>query len=142
MFLNNYAINATDLRDLRGSFLSGLSGQPYAQRHWEASLSRGLPDSIVWGHRCIAVIEYIPLLGAVAAIIERVVAAIFAPPTSNAPRQTLKPLSNDDKQQLALKNPLQNELDQQALNHITRKDVSVLQNETTVQVTSSVGDDW
>lgn len=49
----------------------GISGAPYAQRHWE--LSQETKGVVFWGHRVVAVIEYIPLAGALVALIERIV---------------------------------------------------------------------
>lgn len=58
------------------SVATGISGAPYAQRHWE--LSQQCSSNKVWGHRIIAVLEYIPVLGALAALIERMTVAAYA----------------------------------------------------------------
>mgnify|MGYP000707546414 CR=1 FL=1 len=59
--------------DLRHSFLGGLSGLPYGMRHadlaWQCPESSGARKI----HLAIAYIEFIPVLGALAALIERVV---------------------------------------------------------------------
>lgn len=47
-----------------------LSGAPYAKRHWQ--LAKGESTSRKWGHRIIAVIEAIPILGGIAALIDRI----------------------------------------------------------------------
>lgn len=47
---------------------------PYALRHLELSYSENITHTQRWGHRIIAVIEFIPLIGILASVIERIVA--------------------------------------------------------------------
>lgn len=49
-----------------------LSGLSYAKRHWELA-----HQSHFWSHRTIAVLECLPVLGALVALIERILAYIF-----------------------------------------------------------------
>lgn len=53
------------------SIVTGLSGGPYAKRHWELSNVSKSPQYKL-GHRCIAVLQYIPVVGALAAVIEKI----------------------------------------------------------------------
>lgn len=52
-----------------------LSGIPYAKRHWELS---NQDSSHRLGHRIIAILEAIPIFGALAALIERISALAYA----------------------------------------------------------------
>jgi hypothetical protein len=63
-----YGISSCDALISLGT---GFSGIPYAKRHWE--LSNRCDASYRLGHRVIAVFEAIPLLGGLAALIERVI---------------------------------------------------------------------
>jgi O-acetyl-ADP-ribose deacetylase (regulator of RNase III) len=54
------------------SLATGLSGAPYAKRHWELSHT----SEHVWGHRIIAVLEAIPLFGALIGMIERIIVLV------------------------------------------------------------------
>lgn len=56
--------------DLIWSFVTGASGATYAKRHWQAS--EKCSGKVAWGHRVIAAIEALPLLGGIAAVIERI----------------------------------------------------------------------
>lgn len=49
--------------------LATVSGAAYAKRHWE--LSQNISSTCVWGHRIIAAVEALPVLGALAALIEK-----------------------------------------------------------------------
>ncbi|HUD01933.1 MAG TPA: hypothetical protein VMR37_06365, partial [Rhabdochlamydiaceae bacterium] len=49
------------------TLLTGFSGVTYARRHWDMSRSER-----VWGHRTIALLEFIPVIGGVAALVERI----------------------------------------------------------------------
>lgn len=51
---------------------------PYGMRHLQLSFFTELSCSQRWGHRVIAVLELIPIIGFLASIIERVVAAVCA----------------------------------------------------------------
>jgi O-acetyl-ADP-ribose deacetylase (regulator of RNase III) len=55
------------------SLATGLSGAPYAKRHWELSLT----SQSAWGHRIVAVLEALPLFGAVVAVIERIFVVVY-----------------------------------------------------------------
>ncbi len=58
------------LDDIFLSISTLLSGAPYAKRHWELSFE-GSPN-YVWGHRAIAVLEALPVMGAANSLLERV----------------------------------------------------------------------
>lgn len=60
------------------SLCTGLSGAPYAQRHWELSNTLH-PDQPEYGrvHRTIALLEFIPIIGGLAALVERVVVFVY-----------------------------------------------------------------
>lgn len=55
------------------SICTGLTGAQYARRHWQLS---NIYHEHCLGHRVIAILEAIPVLGALAALIERIVAYI------------------------------------------------------------------
>lgn len=57
------------------SVVNGLSGLPYGVRHLDMSEECTTP--LAWGHRVIAVIELIPILGGLAALIERVAFFVY-----------------------------------------------------------------
>ncbi|BBI17369.1 hypothetical protein [Neochlamydia sp. S13] len=61
-------------QDIGLSLITGLSGAPYASRHWQ--LSNHAKAKHCLGHRLIACIESIPLAGALAAILERIIVFI------------------------------------------------------------------
>jgi len=92
------------------SVLTGFSGAPFAKRHWQLSNQFNY-----FGHRVIACLEYLPVLGALVALIEKVVVAIFktvpstlqfvpirridlvpvpTPPSREASVNTLEPIRN------------------------------------------------
>ncbi len=57
------------------SVITGLSGLPYSLRHWELSTKCEAKHSL--GHKAIAVLEALPVLGGLAALIERIVVFIY-----------------------------------------------------------------
>ncbi|WP_213156209.1 hypothetical protein [Neochlamydia sp. AcF65] len=61
-------------QDIGLSLITGLSGAPYATRHWQ--LSNYAKAKHCLGHRLIACIESIPFAGALAAILERIIVFI------------------------------------------------------------------
>lgn len=61
------------MEDLHASLCNFVSGAPYASRHWQLG-NNPYHLEYRWGHRLIAVVESLPVLGAVAALIERIVA--------------------------------------------------------------------
>ncbi|MBS4170239.1 MULTISPECIES: hypothetical protein [unclassified Neochlamydia] len=61
-------------KDIGLSLITGLSGAPYASRHWQ--LSNYAKAKHCLGHRLIACIESIPFAGALAAILERIIVFI------------------------------------------------------------------
>jgi serine/threonine protein phosphatase PrpC len=65
-----YAINWYDV-------LPGFIHSPYAIRHLELANSSETPRSHRLGHRLIAALEFIPVLGFLASLIERIVIAVF-----------------------------------------------------------------
>lgn len=60
------------LKELALSSFS-ISGIVYSKRHWELSMTCN--SRTCWGHRTIAILEAIPLMGGLVALIERI--AIF-----------------------------------------------------------------
>lgn len=69
---NKYNLSPCDI------FLStctGFSGMPYAIRHWE--LSQAHTSKTFLGHRIIALLECLPLIGGVAALLERIAACAY-----------------------------------------------------------------
>ena len=70
LLMHNEGYELTNRHLLYSVFTLG-SCYPYAMRHWEIScLSESL--SVRWGHRMIACIEFLPVLGGLVAVIERV----------------------------------------------------------------------
>jgi serine/threonine protein phosphatase PrpC len=67
--------------DLLTSVVTGLSGAPYAIRHHQLSEVDG---GYKWGHRLVALIEFVPVLGAAVALVERAVYALFTSGYSDA----------------------------------------------------------
>lgn len=67
-FLNNYKLNKWEIGLC---LITGLTGAPYAKRHWE--LSKINPRYALW-HKAIAVAEYTPVMGGFVALIERITA--------------------------------------------------------------------
>lgn len=62
-------------RDIFISTCTGLSGVPYAIRHWELSQTHGSEISL--GHRIIAVLECLPLIGGITALLERIAVFVY-----------------------------------------------------------------
>lgn len=72
--LNNHAKHYNVFsKDVGISLITGLSGAPYALRHLDLAKK---VKSHALGHRVIAVLEMIPVIGALAALIERIVAYV------------------------------------------------------------------
>jgi serine/threonine protein phosphatase PrpC len=89
MFLNTHYLDYNlSKRNLASSLLTGFSGISYASRHWELS-QEVYTKKQVWGHRTIAVIEAIPAVGGLAALIERIIFAVnekkFTPSLTSTP---------------------------------------------------------
>lgn len=57
------------------SIFTGLSGAPYAQRHW--SLATNIDQDNRCIHKSIAILEFIPIIGGLAALIERIVVFVY-----------------------------------------------------------------
>jgi serine/threonine protein phosphatase PrpC len=70
IFLENSQKYSLSLSDGALSLVTGLSGLPYAKRHWESSHKASTQS--VWKHRVIAVLEALPILGGCMALIERI----------------------------------------------------------------------
>lgn len=60
--------------DIFYGVVSGFSGFPYAQRHWELSST---DSAHAWVHMAVAGLEALPLLGVVVALCERVTVATY-----------------------------------------------------------------
>ncbi len=73
MLLDNYTIN---LCDMRNSLITGLSGFPYAKRHWKQAGKIKSPVILYW-HRSIAILEILPIIGSLLMIIEKIAFHIF-----------------------------------------------------------------
>src|SRR5690348_2780999 len=69
-------------QDCGFSLVTGLSGYPYANRHWELAEKESN-----WGHYAIACIQYLPVLGALASLIERIIVAVSDFFTSHIPQK-------------------------------------------------------
>lgn len=114
MSLENHSRQySISLNDALLSVVTGLSGAPYAQRHWE--LSNKPECTCVWGHRTLAALEAIPVIGGLAALIERIVSwanttffANASPPPAPTAIDTPKSLKDrvstlDENEKLPLK---------------------------------------
>lgn len=64
---NNYQYSLR-AGDILTSLATGCSGYPYAVRHWEQSQI----ESTWFWHKMIAVVEFMPILGGIVALVERV----------------------------------------------------------------------
>lgn len=96
--LDNYNLNRVEWC----YSIATVSGLPLAKRHWEASHSAST-QALKWGHRIIAIIEACPILGAVVALIEIIIAKVFK---SNRPsRITPPPIVWDGKAPLEFNQP-------------------------------------
>lgn len=82
--------------DLLISIATGLSGAPYALRHHQLAEVEGAPR---WAHRIICLVEFVPILGAAIALIERIAYALFSSGYSNAPWRE-KPLNTLEAMQV------------------------------------------
>lgn len=98
--LHQYDISGVDARV---SLLTGLSGAPIALRHWQYA-ERDPQHRLA--HRIIALIQFIPLLGALAALIERVVVTSLYHPLSSLqlPPWRVNPLSVEKAEEKMHKN--------------------------------------
>lgn len=54
-------------------YFQGLVHSPYVSRHWQLGGDKKTPSEHRLGHRVIAAIQFIPILGALASLIERIV---------------------------------------------------------------------
>lgn len=79
-------------KDALFSMLTAFSGAPYAVRHHQLAKMENAPR---WGHRLICLAEFVPILGLLVALVERVVYALFGSGYSNVPWRT-KPLSIEE----------------------------------------------
>lgn len=70
--LNNYNFNSNEI--LCASLT--LTGGVLIKRHWAKSCEKQSVCS-KWGHRIVAIIESVPILGAIVALIEIIVAKCF-----------------------------------------------------------------
>lgn len=74
---------------------TGVTGITYAKRHWNLAKKEG-----IWGHRVIAVLEAIPVFGALAALLERVAVFVynkfFKKDTPSSHHQVLPSLHNNN----------------------------------------------
>lgn len=89
MLLPNYSFS---FKDLSVSILTGISGLPFAKKHWD--LAKTNPKD-AFAHRVIAVLEAIPVIGGLCALIEKVIAcslAYFLPRHRQVPLKPPLPL--------------------------------------------------
>ena len=61
--LNHPKQYSISCKDMGVSVLTGFSGAPFAKRHWQLSNQFNY-----FGHRVIACLEYLPVLGALVAL--------------------------------------------------------------------------
>lgn len=79
-YLNNYDLG---WKDIGLCLITGLTGAPYAKRHWAVSHESSRYSLC---HKVIAVLEYTPIIGGGVALIERIsvfVSSFFSTPTSH-----------------------------------------------------------
>lgn len=96
----NYTLTNTpngynlSIYDVLASLASGLSGIPYAKKHWD--LSNHCNPQYRLGHKMISCVQAIPVLGALAAISERITVYIYNHFFNNKPTTTKeKPFTPD-----------------------------------------------
>lgn len=66
IFLDNYVLSSNESLFM----VLTTTGGTLVERHWSQSYEDDISDSSIWGHRIIAIIEAVPLLGGVVALIE------------------------------------------------------------------------
>jgi len=87
--LSNHSLGyGVSLDDMYHSLTTGLSGAPYAQRHLQLADEQ---NANAWGHKTIAKIQNVPLLGAVVALIDAIVNTIIDFFTKISSSQSLDP---------------------------------------------------
>lgn len=105
--------------DFKLTAVTGFSGIAYGSRHWQlAKTLEETQGSCKLCHRVIAVIECIPVLGAVAALIERVVFAIWQRCRSTdeqKPQTTPQPPATEEEQPVP--EPVVEQVQQQPVQH-------------------------
>lgn len=69
MFLDNYSLSYSNMALC---LVTGVTGVSYGIRHWEKSSSVDCSNFQAFGHRVIAVLDCIPVIGALASILEYV----------------------------------------------------------------------
>ncbi|MDN3506125.1 MAG: PP2C family protein-serine/threonine phosphatase [Simkaniaceae bacterium] len=82
--------------DLLMSFATGLSGAPYALRHHQLAQVEGASR---WTHRIICLAEFIPVMGAAVALVERIFYTVFSSGYSDVPWRN-KPLNSLEAMQV------------------------------------------
>lgn len=63
--------------DIRHAINTGFTGAPYANRHWQIAEDSSTSKIAAWGHRTVAIVETLPIIGAITALIERIAAYII-----------------------------------------------------------------
>ncbi len=77
--------------DIALFFGTGFSGISYAKRHWDLSERGGTLQ--IWGHRIVAIMEALPLIGGLVALIERLVFDIISNQLlKNSPKIPIPPI--------------------------------------------------
>lgn len=69
---------------------------PYAVRHLRLSYSQEISKAEKWGHRVIATIQFIPIIGLLASLIERVAVLIIRLFLSKTPEPTFQSMPQGD----------------------------------------------
>ena len=69
-YLNSYSLS---LKETATCLITGLTCIPFAKRHFEMAKTEG---SHCFAHKCIAALEFIPVLGAITALTERICALV------------------------------------------------------------------
>lgn len=79
LFLNNYekGYSLTFNEVLKSAFLPPLSASVYAARHGDCAKLLEAEGKRAWGHRTIQVFEYIPVVGLLVAMIEKVCSLVY-----------------------------------------------------------------
>lgn len=98
LFLDTYELNRQDINDC---LFSGLNGLTYARRHFELSRINEYSPLSLW-HKIIGAVEYIPLIGGAAALIEKIVAFVYSFFAAEHVSDHVPPASNNNAPEIAV----------------------------------------
>ena len=96
--MQNYTLSRSEIALC---WATGLSGLPYAKRHWDASNTPFISTSACFGHRLIMAFEAIPVIGGLIAIIDRIIAICCRSSISNP---TMPPIQEAQPEAAQLSN--------------------------------------